>query len=465
MDVTLNGYKRSGMYLFDGIPNIVEFSSLGYSPSGAQLAIALTEVTPAEGYTLTINGESVTSVVSQSAAGPRQFGTTCTAEGLANNICRALSAIPSIASSYRLSFNSRGYVIINALGSGTSTAITYSSDIPDVEFEYTPPSASSYPSYAELTVSRNNPAVSASLSKTVVSDSVRFNISDVISSMTEYGEAVPVSVAASVVDEEGDVTRMMTFSEYAVSGWHDKAHPDYIVGAPFLAQNVKGAPDRDVYNSVVLYALQGSDVHVSWCPGASGSESVGWSVYDSAFNRLSYGTASKTFEVNEIGEFVIPGSVTDEEYAWYLSVTMPDDSVIRYNLIRSGMSSESLRLWWRNSMGGKSFFDFTGEMSEKTDISSEYMYDEGSSYGYYSDEYRHDAVLYSQQAVKTYTVQSHIIEEAGCPVLDDLASSRLVWTESEGRKKMVLVTAVEKVKVASNGTWRIKVSFRYSVNE
>ena len=465
MDVTLNGYKRSGMYLFDGIPNIVEFSSLGYAPSGAELSIELFEVTPAEGYSLTINGETVTSVVSQSMAGPRQFGTTCTAEGLANNIRRALSSIPSIVSSYEVLSNERGFVILKALGSGPSTAITYSSDIPHAEFDYTPPSASAVPVYAELTVTRSAPTVTARLSKSVASDSVRFNISDVLGSMTEYGKAVPVSVSASVVDAEGDVTRMMSFSELAVRGWHDKSHPDFMVSAPFIAQNLKGAPDRDVYNSVVLYAKQGSDVVLSWCPSVSGTATVSWTLYDSAFFTLSSGTVSSLFAENEIGEFTVPGLQTLNDYAWYLSVTMPDGSVVRYNLIRSGMSSDSLRLYWRNSMGGVSFFDFTGERSEKTDISSEYMYDEGSSYGYYSDEYRHDAVLYSQTAVKTYTVQSHIIEEAGCPIMDDLASSKLVWIERDGQKYMVLVTAAEKVKVASNGTYRIKVSFKYSVNE
>lgn len=465
MNVTLNGINRNGMYLFDGIPNIVEFSSLGYSASGAQLTVTLFEVTPTEGLYLTINGETITSVVSQSEAGPRQFGTNCTAEGLANNISRALSSIPSLASSYDMTFNSRGEVIIRALGNGLSTAITYDSDIPLVEFTYIQPTETNSPSYVELNVSRNNPSVSANMNKSVVSDNVRFDISGILGSMTDEGTAVPVSVSTSVVDSEGNVTRMTTFNEYVVNGWHDKGHEDYIVSTPFIAQNLKGAPARDVYNNTVLYALQGSDVGISWCSNVSDTLSVSYAVYDSAFTTISSGTVSRAFSQQEIGEFIIPSSATTSPYAWYLSVTMPDDSVVRYNLIRSVMSSSCLRVYWRNSMGGISFFDFTGEMSEKTEISSEYMYDEGSSYGYYADEYRHDALLYSQEAVKTYTVQSHIIEEAGCPILDDLASSKLVWTERDGRKYMLLVTAVEKVKVSSNGTYRIKLTYNYSVNE
>ena len=465
MDVTLNGYNRSGLYLFDGIPNIVEFSSLGYSASGAQLTVGLFEVTPAEGLSLTINGETITSVLSQSEAGPRQFGTNCTAEGLANNICRALMSIPSLASSYSMTFNARGEVIIRALGSGLGTAITYSSDIPLVDFTYIAPTASNSPSYVEVNVSRNNPSVSANMSKSVVSDNVRFDISGVLGSMSEEGNAVPVSVTCRTVDAEGNVTRLPALYEHVVQGWHDKGHPDYVVSAPFIAQNLKGAPARDVYNNTILYAMKNSDIGISWCSDATDTLSVSYSVYDSAFNTLAYGTISRAFSQYEIGEFIIPASVTDEDFAWYLSVTLPDSSIVRYNLIHDDMSDKCFRICWRNSMGGVSFFDFTGEMSEKTDISSEYMYDEGSSYGYYSDEYRHDAALYSQEAVKTYTVQSHIIEEAGCPILDDLASSRLVWTEFEGRKYMLLVTGVEKVKVSSNGTYRIKATFKYSVNE
>lgn len=465
MDITLNNVKQNGLYLFDGIPNIVEFTSLGTSGTGAQLVIDLFTVTPSDGYYLTINGETVTSVVSQMNASSRQFGTNCSAEGLASNIVEALSSIPSIVSSYELRFTSMGSVVLSAYGKGSSTAITYDSNIPNAEFTYTPAAASSGAMTANLVLNRNNPSVTARLSKTVASDTVRFNISEAIASMSDRGMAVPVSVRGYVTDAEGDVTTLYTFNEKVVQGWHTKGHEDYVTTHPFLAQNVKGAPDRDVYNSVVLYALQGSDVHVSWCPGVTGSQSATWQVLDSAFGISSSGSVSHTFAENEIGEFVVPGSATAGTGAWYLSVTLPDNSVIRYNLIRSGMSSGCTRLWWRNSMGGVSFFDFTGERSEKTDISSVYMYDEGSSYGYYTDEYRHDSTLYSQTATKTYTVQSSIIEEAGCPIVDDLASSRLVWVEDDGKKKMVLVTAVEKVKVASNGTYRLKVSYKYSVNE
>lgn len=465
MNVTLNGYNRSGLYLFDGIPNIVEFSALGYGSSGAQLTVGLFEITPEEGLHLTINGETITSVLSQSEAGPRQFGTNCNGEGLANNICRALMSIPSLASSYNITFNSRGEVIIRALGNGLSTAITYDSDIPFVEFTYIEPTETNSPSYVELIVSRNNPSVSANMNKTVVSDNVRFDISGVLGSLSEEGKAVPVSIICRTVDADGNVTGLPTMYEYVVQGWHDKGHLDYVVSSPFIAQNLKGAPDRDVYNNTILYAMKNSDVAISWCSDSTDTLTASWSVYDSAFNTISSGTVSRSFTTQEIGEFVIPASATDEDYAWYLSVTLPDNSIVRYNLISDDMSDKCFRVNWRNSMGGVSFFDFTGEMSEKTDISSEYMYDEGSSYGYYSDEYRHDAALYSQQAVKTYTVQSHIIEESGCPILDDLASSRLVWTERDGRKYMLLVTAVEKVKVSSNGTYRIKITFKYSVNE
>ena len=382
MDITLNGIKRSGLVIFDRVPNIVEFTGLGGTGSGAQLGIRLSAVTPADGYVLTINGETVTSVVSQSDASARQFGTDCSNVGLANNICRALRSIPSLVSSYSITFTNTGYVILDAYGKGSSTEITYSSDIPDVEFEYIAPTAAASVAEANLVVSRSNPSVTAYLRKVPVGDTCRFDLTPALASMADEWESVPVTVSSYVSDPDGDVTSLYTFNENLVMGHHTKGQPDFTTN-PFIAQNMKGgAPDRDVYNSVVLYALQGSDVFVPWCNGSAGTVTVSYAVYDSAFGTVSSGTASATFTAGGISGFTVPSSATTSSDAWYLSVTMPDDSVVRYNLIRSGMSSSCVRIWWRNSMGGKSFFDFTGERSEKIGVSSEFMYDEGSSYGY-----------------------------------------------------------------------------------
>ena len=462
MDVTFNNTGQNGIVVFDGVPNIVTVGGMSYQYSPAQLIIGINTFSAAAGYTLTINGETVTSVVSQEDAGPREFGTDTTAVGVCNNICKALRAIPSIVTSYDVQFNSRGSVIVRALGAGDAFAITYSCDIPLAELTYDAPSMSSDASVVNVAVSSNSPSASATLSKRVAGPSVSFDISPVLHGMTTWGGVTPFVIQTYVEDLSGDVTYLPQKVAKVVRGRHAKGCPDYQTGE-FIAQPLKGAPDRDVYNSVVLYALKGRDFPLSWYSLVEGQIDASIELLDSSFSVLRRGTVSFTQSDGGIGEFVVPAAFSNLDAAWYVSVVLPDDSVVRYNLIRDNLSGEATRLYWRNALGGISFFDFTGSHSSSIDLDSSYMYDEGSSYGYYTDEYRHDEILWQRSAKKTHTVESRVIDGAGVPILDDLAGSGFVWIEEDGVKYYVIVTKVEAVKVSSNGTYRLKVSYEYSI--
>lgn len=463
MDVTFNNTGQNGIVVFDGVPNIVTVGGMSYQYSPAQLTIRINTFTPASGYTLTINGETVTSVVSQEDAGPREFGTDATAVGVCNNICRALRSIPSIVTSYSVQFNSHADVIVRALGAGNAFAITYSSDIPLAELTYNAPSMSSDASVVNVVVSSNSPSASATLSKRVVGSDVSFDISPVLRGMTAWGGVTPFVIQTYVEDSSGDVTYLPQKVAKAVRGRHAKGSPDYQTGE-FIAQPLKGAPDRDVFNSVVLYALKGSGFPLSWYTPDTGEIEASIQLLDSSFTVLRRGTVSFTQSDGGIGEFVVPAAFSNLDAAWYVSVILPDDSVVRYNLIRDNLSGEATRLYWRNALGGVSFFDFTGSHSSSIELDGSYMYDEGSSYGYYTDEYRHDGILWDRNVKKTYTVESRVIDGAGVPVLDDLAGSGFVWIENGGVKYYVTVTKAEAVKVSSNGTYRLKVSYQYSID-
>ena len=465
MDITFNNTSQNGLIVFDRVPNILTVSSLGYGGTKASLVISLADATITAGDTLTVNGETVTAVSSQASASPRQFGVSGSLASIANNLCSALLSIPSIVSSYQVRFTVSGNVVLTALGYGEAFGITYSSDITDVDFTYTPPAQGSSARGVMVTVTSNNPQATAQLKKTVASDEVSFDLSPVLSSLSVWGRSNAVQIDTMVSDVEGEVTSLRPYYASVVRGGHVKGQPDYMTGG-FFAVPVNGAPDRDVLNGTALYALQGASVPVSWYTTVSGDLTARATVLDSGYSVVG-STSSVTVSAseNEFVEFVVPAGFTSNPAAWYLSVTLPDNSVVRYNLIRGGLSDGCVRLYWRTSMGGVGFFDFTGERSDSIEMDTSLMYDEGSSYGYYTDEYRHDAVVSSVDARKTYTVTSHVMEGIGTPVIDDLASSPLVWVEHDGRKYTVIVTKAERLRVASNGTWRIRVSYYYSVNE
>lgn len=463
MDVRFNNQENNGLVLFDGVPNILTVSDLGYGGTKARLIINLNDAIPEVGNTITIKGETITAVNSQSSASSRQFGISGTTQAICNNISGALKSVTSIVSAYNVTFTATS-VIITAYGYGESFKIEYDSDIQGIEFEYDAPSQGSSAKSVNVAITVNNPTVTANLSKTIASDKVSFDLSPVLSSLSEYGIGKPVQINTTVSDVEGEITALRPFYQTVVKGGHIKGQPDYMHG-DFFAVPVQGAPDRDVHNNVALYAAQGSNIPVSYYTTSGGDLSARVQLLDSGYSVIDRLTLNLTAEANTFVEFVAPSNFTDNPSAWYVSVILPNDDVIRYNIIRNGFYREAVRLYWRTSMGGINFFDFTGERSDTTEISTEVVYDEGSAYGYYSDEYRYDSRVRLSKTKKTYTVNSHVMEGIGLSVMDDLASSPLVWIEENGRKNVIIISKAEKQRVAANDTWRIRVQYYYSVNE
>lgn len=464
MDMTLNGQRANGIVMLDSQPDILHISGLSYGGTVARLAIRMSGATPSAGDTVTINGETVTAVASQQSAGPRDFGVAGTYSATAYNLSRALSACTPIVSAYSVRCTAQ-YVILEALGQGEAYAITYESDISGIEFEYTAPSQTSSAKGVEVSITRNNPQRTAVLAKSVVSDVSDFDLSPVLSSMTEWGKVTPVTITSTVRDVEGEGTQIGTFNAYAVRGRHLSAVPLYMTGA-YVAQPIKASPTRDVYNNDALYADEGSSVEVSYWTPTAGTMTASAQLLDSAYAVIRTSQLTAESDGETISVFEVPSGFTSHDAAWYLSITMPGGEVIRYNLFRSGMSGGSVRIRWRNAMGGVSFFDFSSDLDVSTDIDTVLMTDYEGAYGYYStDGVLHSSTPSSVTATKTYTASSPVIEGIGLPVLDDLASSPLVWLEEDGRKRQIILTRAERVRVASNDTWRIRISYKYSINQ
>ena len=426
MTLKFNNQTNNGLTVCDGQPNIVSFEEGSWVGTPARLVITIPDnADDSAGIWVEVNGERVVSVASQIDAGVRQFGILASGLSTANNLCNALRSVPSLVTDYDIYFGSNQYsqgLVTLVARKPYGFEISGASSSLDFEFVAISPTLGVDDRTACLRLSVGG-KYATTLEKTICSNRTCFDISPVISSYTIYGETADVTVDTWTSDEEGNVTTARTFNITALKGYHIDGQPLYLTGNAVL-QNVQGT----------LYTYDG---HIQFSYIGSGEIACTVKTRDSAFNVID----SDSYDFEAVGltdcNFDVSGLMTGDTF--YIDLELPDDVLLRYNVIKpSRMSEGKTRVLFRNSMGGLAFFDFTGLESKKNAIGYETYRDEGSSYGYYNDGLRYDRIKTLTQNDIEYSLKSHIVKKDSLFIFEDMAKSGWVVIDDE----MIIVTDI-----------------------
>lgn len=449
MNITFNNQNQNGIYIFDGQPNIIVFEDGTYTGTPSRLTITCPDGLTAgeEGVIIEVNGEQITSVPVQSDAGPREFAISDVGMTTANNICRALRNVSSLLVNFSVYFGADRYGqgLVTVLARQLTTEVSGSCTNEYITVVSVPSGVQSSARVASVNVSKDSAYV-ATLEKTICSQNTNFDVSPIISSLTEYGSLTPVTFTTWTSDAEGNVSTGRTYNMTAIKGYHVEGQPLYLTGSTML-QNVQGT----------LYIGAGQPLVFSWLNTVSGDLDFVVKMLGSDYSTIGSTGATIERADNEIVDVSIDLSSMSDE-VWYLDLILPDGNSVKYNVIRpSRLSEGNVRMQWRNGMGGISFFDFTGARTEKNNLEYDTYRDEGSSYGYYDTGMRYDRIKRNASNDIEYTLQTHLVKEDSLGIFRDLARSERVWIGDD----MVLVSNIE-YNEQSNGIYIVRVTYKKS---
>lgn len=449
MNITFNHQNQNGIYIFDGQPNIITFEDGTYTGTPSRLTITCPDGLTAgeEGVIIEVNGEQITSVPVQSDAGPREFAISDVGMTTANNICRALRNVSSLLVNFSVYFGADRYGqgLVTVLARQLATEVSGSCTNEYITIVSVPSGVQSSARVASVNVSKDSAYV-ATLEKTICSDRTNFDMSPVLSSLTEYGSLTPVTFTTWTSDAEGNVSTGRTYNMTAIKGYHTEGQPLYLTGSTML-QNVQGT----------LYIGAGQPLVFSWLNTVSRDLDFVVKMLGSDYSTIGSTDATIERADNEIVDVSIDLSSMSDE-VWYLDLLLPDGKSVKYNVIRpSRLSEGNVRMQWRNGMGGISFFDFTGARTEKNNLEYDTYRDEGSSYGYYDTGMRYDRIKRNASNDIEYTLQTHLVKEDSLGIFRDLARSERVWIDED----MVLVSSIE-YNEESNGVYIVRVTYKKS---
>lgn len=464
MVLTYNGQASpQGMITLTNVPNILTIQSSSVTGNNSVLKITindLTKIDPNNTYYITINGLTITSgnvgnnfYISNSNTGANQIA-------VAHSIAKSLRSV-----------GLTNYEIYQEISQGILTNVVIVEarevgELYEITFDSNLGAAILYDNYVGTTSDEfaggriNIDVYSGSdyittLEKSYYKEKIDFNVSDVLKSISRYDFLVPYTLF--IYSQIGNqVTNLGRVSATSAIGYMVNQGEKFLNTYPMFAQNVSrgtSSPSKMVlytYLSTIPVTIYSDDV----------VETVNITYYDSSLQQIGTGFSNVNI-YNGIGQSDIALNSNLFNSAYYVDLSLENGQIIRYNVIKPvDANSRCQRVYYHNSYGGVSFFDFTGQITENHKVDND-TYTK-NMYDYYREATLEQIKIYDKETTINVTMKSHLMERSAVWQFNDLLGSYDVWTNINGVDYKIIVTDC-KVDETETGVWEATVTYTYSL--
>lgn len=459
--------QAHGLVTFSDIPSILEISD---TTGGTRATLQLTvnnlywTATSNNQWWLTFQGNTISNVIDPQNAVNKNFYIASNPQSTAVSIANALRNCPSIAAKF-LVYAEGVFVKAKAREIGAiDMTLTMTSGL-STYLSATTIAGSAFSSLVNSKIMvdvKSNEEYLTSLDKNYYRDKCRFDMTPVLATMAKYNKTIPYSFEIKSMDTNGLVSTLGSVTGNSVSvGYKVNQGNNFLTinDGITIAQNVARGKLRDAYNNSLLY-VYGNTIPLSfYTTSTANSITVTVSYKDSAFNQIT----SSTQTLSVVGDgFLHMATLTINvpTDCFYIDVTIGGNK-LRYDVIRPMKTSYGCqRVYWINSYGGTSFFDFVGQKTIEN--TSEVTTYNKNHLDYYTTSINEKELVYNVDTRSTYTVKSHLIAEDGKWQLYDLLQSPYAWTNINGQDYVVIIDSVTEAEQNNQQIFEMTVKFRIS---
>lgn len=486
--------------VFAGFPQILKITDLGngsYASRSMTVNQNIRNIQSNFEITLTFNGESIhsTQVLSEATGNKfyiTNFDTDANRLIIANSICNALRSLQNLPINYDI-FLDRDEnqqiaprIVIIAKEIGGEYNIDYSHTMTGTGATFLTHSVGNGSNSAILkndgntkvcvdvyskhaTIGSNSVIAKTdyvtTLSKIWYGETMYFDLQPLFSSLAEDGDAVRVDLTVYYVTDT-NVTTLATYKEIFIGNGYsvNQGLPYLQFDNIYFGANVSRGTNKGFYNNTLLYTylpqlnfslystskLQDTAYKIEYLNSA-------YEVFHTDFKRQDLNNA-----ITEVEALLDPERFSR---AYYLDLTIDDIGTIRYNVIKPiKATNEEQRVYWYNSYGGVSFWDFTGNRSETRKTKTEYY--QKQLFDYY-DTNRTSALnnVYDKNITITVNLSTHNIEKDGTWSLFDLQNSKTAWTYVNGQKYFITITDLKITESQVKDIFVGQIEYEYNTGD
>ena len=486
---------------FTRLPNILKIKENNNgTPASATITISdLSRVTSTKEYTLIINGVKLISTLSLVNAGGNKFylsnsnsDKTIVAYKLVETL-RGLSTLPlnyditlATASDGTLSpvitimaknngmqfdLNIEGTLIDNNIAtvsftSGTSSSNLLKGIINKVLVEvYQVDNPSTQDKIGSTTYQMGT--YLTTLTKEAFGEEVSFDLSPLFSAITDYDTLSEVNLYIYIMNDNTLTLAGIMKDIYFTTGYMVNQGVNYLpVPSTQLAQNVSRGTTKSTINNSILYVYQPTIQFTLYVPFATpAAKTINFKVYYiNSANIPIKTTTTSYYIVKSMTSPVINLEQSLFDRSFYIDVEIPDVGKLRYNVIKPLKATDEIqRVYWTNSYGGISFFDFTGTRTETRKTKVDYY--QQNLFDYYDKDTAQLNKVYNKDVSITVSLSTHSIEKDGTWQFFDLQNSSNAWTYVNGKKYFITITDLKITESQVNDIYTATVEYEYSMGD
>ena len=465
MNLTYNGVSNpQNMLTFSDVHNILKVTDdVVGTLTSIKLTIEPTSTSTDGQYYLTLLGETVTTVANPSNASNKRFYVGNSKAANAIYLAKALSSCPSIAANYYI-YAQDGTCNIVAKIIGlviTDTANMIQTNIPQNKYTVTLQNGTSTSKLLGSRVVANimsGDKYVTTLEKTLYGGECAFDMSQVLSTISEYGKTKPYSISVSALLLDGGMTNLGNINACTTNGYIANSSSKY------LTLNSEIALNTTVGNSNIIFYTYDSTIPFSILRNSnSGGITYTVNYKDSTNATIQTKQYDKRFSFEDTNlvdtSISIPTNIKDRVY--YVDIVL-GNKTYTFNVIKPLKTVGTWkRVYWRNEYGGIQFFDFTSAEVESHSFEIETY--EKNIFDYYEDNDSELKKIYKSTNAMSIKLKSHIMERDGRWVINSLERSKRLWVEENGIKRYIIPNSVEVTEEADyNGLYTATLKYQYS---
>lgn len=467
MELTYNGVSNTRhMLTFSDVHNILKIKDdVVGTLTSIKITIEPTSTSTDGQYYLTLLGETVTTVANPSNASNKRFYVGNSKAANAIYLAKALSSCPSIAANYYV--YAQGvtcYIVAKIIGlTITDTANLIQTNLPHNKYTVTLNNGTSTSKLLGSRVVANimsGGKYVTTLEKTLYGGECAFDMSQVLSTISEYGKTNPYSISVSALLLDGGMMNLGSIDACTTNGYIANSSSKYI-----MLDRGEIALNTTVGDSNIIFYTYGSTIPFS----IMRSE---WR--DHIYYSVIYMDSTKTIIHKELGQEMkltsddtslvdtsisIPDNIKDRVY--YVEIVI-ESHTYTFNVIKPLKTVGTWkRVYWRNEYGGIQFFDFTSAEIESHSFDIETY--EKNIFDYYEDNDSELKRIYKSTNAMSIKLKSHIMERDGRWVFNSLERSKRLWVEENGMKRYIIPNSVEVTEESDyNGLYTATLKYQYS---
>lgn len=472
MNITYNNIEGAGnLITFNDIPNILKVED---ESGGTNASISFFFSVPLQTYLLledglwyiTIMGDTITNVTDPSRAINKNFYIAPSNESTNASIVKALRNCPTVASNFNISFSGNTVTLI---AKTPGSLVNESSFKTNMSANICIPTITDGTSFSDLYGSQISVDVLSdgeyvtTLQKNFYNGEAAFNVTPVLNTFTEIGKAKPYTLNISSI-KNGIYSKVGTIAtNYTAQGYMVNQGQKYLDNTYWqYAQNFyRGTTRNPILNNTLLYVYQPT-IPISFYRGNEGGGTITITYRDSAYNAVYTDTQEwqNIYSATKLIDMELQLQESIMRNCFYIDVDF-GENIVRYNVIKPVQLTEYCqRVLWRNSYGGISFYDFTGQKTETREF--ELQTYQKNIFGYYTDTKNELEKVYDNDVEYQVTLRSHLFEEDGKYVFNDLIQSPEVWTIINDEKYAIILESVSVEETDNNKVYQATIRYHYS---